>query len=751
MNPSGHDTWTPEQRKEYREKIETAKAKAAEQRKQEYEQAARKASLLWESATPALEDHPYLVRKQIKPHGVKQIRTEGLKETVPGRLTIPIYDQSGKIISLQFIPPGVDDKKKFLPGGKVSGGFYIIGGDDFSNGGFICEGWATGCSIHEATGKPVVVAFSSWNLSAVAGHFKKYPLIICADNDLATAEKIGKNPGLDAAKKAAEKSGLPYIVSPVDSDFNDLHVSQSLDAVLESIESQKPKTIQEYHEIIESKDGEKDAEYLTAELVESIKKSGLPEPLKYQLLKKISKKCNIKVEYLKDSKQNNDDAPGASQIATILELVAGIGHDNVLFSLESNWIWDVKGVWRRLDDRNVKVWIQEKLKESGGDDITQNLVNSMLDLFKTEIFKPNHKFNVNQDSINVLNGELHWTGEAWELKPHCKKSYRTTQLPVSYGTAETSPQFENFLMESFAPDPDKIEKAIIILEMLGYCLLSTANREKFFMLVGPGANGKSVLLSVLVALLGPENVSAVMPMQLDNKFQRAHLLGKLANVVTELSEGTMLPDAAMKSITSGEKMTAEDKFKPPFDFEPFSTLIFATNHLPHTRDFSEALFRRAIIIPFNRVFSEKEQDKNLTSKLKTELPGILNLALEAITGVFKRGYFTEAGSVNEMKKQWRLEADQAAQFLDECCVKEPGSSELSKDLYAAYRVWAIDQGIGKLLNQNNFSKRLKVLGAVDDRGTGGQRKMAGFRVRQEFKPVTQVTQVTRIPSSFCHH
>jgi P4 family phage/plasmid primase-like protien len=242
------------------------------------------------------------------------------------------------------------------------------------------------------------------------------------------------------------------------------------------------------------------------------------------------------------------------------------------------------------------------------------------------------------------------------------------------------------------------------------------------------------LLSVLVALLGHENVSAVTPLQLDNKFQRAHLLGKLANVVTELAEGTMLPDAAMKSITSGEKMTAEDKFKPPFDFEPFSTLVFATNHLPHTRDFSEALFRRAIILPFNRVFSEKEQDKNLTAKLKTELPGILNLALEAIGGVLGRGYFTESKSVNEMKAQWRLEADQAAQFLQECCVPESGHREASQTMYSSYRTWAQDQGINKLLNRNNFTKRLKVLGAADVKGVAGRREIAGFRIQKDFHP-----------------
>jgi hypothetical protein len=91
------------------------------------------------------------------------------------------------------------------------------------------------------------------------------------------------------------------------------------------------------------------------------------------------------------------------------------------------------------------------------------------------------------------------------------------------------------------------------------------------LLIGPGANGKSVLLEVIRLLVGPGQVAAVQPEQMDNRFQRAHLFGKLANIVTEIKEGGEIAGAALKAITSGELTTAEHKFKKPFDFQPFST------------------------------------------------------------------------------------------------------------------------------------------------------------------------------------
>ena len=109
--------------------------------------------------------------------------------------------------------------------------------------------------------------------------------------------------------------------------------------------------------------------------------------------------------------------------------------------------------------------------------------------------------------------------------------------------------------------------------------------------------------------------------------------------------------------------------------------------MPHTRDFSEALFRRAIILTFSRKFEEHEQDKDLREKLRAELPGILNLALVAIAGVFRRGEFTKAASVEERKKEWRLDCDQVAQFVEDRCALSSEFFETSYKLYNAYEDW----------------------------------------------------------------
>lgn len=400
------------------------------------------------------------------------------------------------------------------------------------------------------------------------------------------------------------------------------------------------------------------------------------------------------------------------QLAAARRAAASIGAKNVLYAQSAFWCWNEKH-WRKAEDMEIKQTIQHL--EQGNPSLSSAFVNGVTNLLQNEVFMPEHRFDKDRRAIVLDNGELHWEGDHWALHPHRREGYRTTCLPVPWTPGAVALRFRRFLEEIFRDDPDKEQKQILVCEALGYSLLSSCEYEKFFLLIGPGGNGKSVIMDVLAALVGEKNVCAVQPSQFDNRFQRAHMQNKLVNLVTEISEGAEIADAELKAIVSGELTTAEHKLKPPFDFHPFATCWFGTNHMPHTRDFSQALFRRAVILTFNRTFEEHEQDKLLKRKLKAELPGILNMALDALAGVIIRGEFTRPPSSEAAKNDWRLEADQAAQFVEDCCEWDAHATETSSDLYKAYQAWAMDAGIKRTLSRRGFTQRLVRLGAVQER------------------------------------
>jgi putative DNA primase/helicase len=342
--------------------------------------------------------------------------------------------------------------------------------------------------------------------------------------------------------------------------------------------------------------------------------------------------------------------------------------------------------------------------------------------------------------VNVLNGELILDKEAgeWRLQPHTREHYRTTQIPVEWDPTAKAPRFIQFLQEVFEGDPDADDKAWALLEMMGYTLMAHCRHEKFIILVGSGANGKSVLLHALERLCGRNNVAGVQPYEFANRFQRAHLHSKLANIVSELRQGKLIDDEALKGITSGELTTVERKHKDPFDLHPFSTCWFGTNHLPHTRDFSDALFRRALVVPFNRQFKPELNncDPALKDKLVDELPGILRLVLNAYKRALAQGFTMPESSI-EAGKAWRLEADQVAQFVEDCCIVDSNGLERAFETYTCYGFWANRCGIHNKVGLKQFRDRLTLLGFGAKRLSDG-RYVTGLKLKPEERELLEL-------------
>lgn len=208
---------------------------AERERAQARDAAAERCRGLWDSFEPA-GNHPYLEKKGVAAFGLRQDQ---------GNLIIPLRNVDGDLRGIQAIGP--DGQKSFASGMEKKGNFHLLGGDgkDLSQGEIIlCEGYATGASLHMATGKPVAVAFDSGNLLSVAEALRsRYPnaaMTICADNDHAM-KRDGKpyNVGLEKARATAQAVNAKVIAPTFTSDeaargltdFNDLHQSRGLDAV----------------------------------------------------------------------------------------------------------------------------------------------------------------------------------------------------------------------------------------------------------------------------------------------------------------------------------------------------------------------------------------------------------------------------------------------------------------------------------------------------------------------------------------
>ena len=190
---------TEAERLAHRERVKAMQRQREDDLVQRQQLAAADALKRWTAAKPSTQ-HDYLTRKGIKPNGAK---IEGDK------LLIPMRDTTGKLHSVQTIAP--DGDKRFHPGGRVKGCYFGIGKPKGVL--IVCEGFATGASIHECTGHAVAVAFNAGNLEAVAVVLHaKYPtlkIIIAADDDHQTSGNPGMTKATAAAQAAAGNLAVP--------------------------------------------------------------------------------------------------------------------------------------------------------------------------------------------------------------------------------------------------------------------------------------------------------------------------------------------------------------------------------------------------------------------------------------------------------------------------------------------------------------------------------------------------------------
>jgi putative DNA primase/helicase len=302
---SGYTETDPEKIEQYQKHIKQRTQENAAQVLVLNKKAAIKAAIEYQDAKSADPDHPYLIRKQIKP-------VKGLKQDpTTGDLIVPIYCKDGNIISRQTI--NEDGDKYFLKDGQTKGGYLDLG--ESIETIVICEGFATGASIYEATGYRVRCAFNCGNLKEVAkitrDEYPKSTIIIAADDDHQTEG----NPGQTKAKEAALSIKTTLVVSPYfgetrpvkATDFNDLHCLNGVEAVRMIFEDNlKPLVDSENcteldqkdnHHISEQNVWQKPEEIITELLpVTSLIDDLIPEPFRAWITD-ISKRMQCPLDY----------------------------------------------------------------------------------------------------------------------------------------------------------------------------------------------------------------------------------------------------------------------------------------------------------------------------------------------------------------------------------------------------------------------------------------------------------------------
>ena len=328
------------------------------------------------------------------------------------------------------------------------------------------------------------------------------------------------------------------------------------------------------------------------------------------------------------------------------------------------------------------------------------------------------KFNADPWSLNALNGTVDLRSGI--LRPHDRADLITKLAPVDYDPAASCPRWEKALSEIFAGDGPMVD---YVARAVGYAASGDISVQEFFILHGDGANGKNILIDLILFVLGEYGRQAEPSLLLakqndDHPTGVAALDGARFVAASETDSGRKLNEALIKRLTGDEKISARFMHKDFYEFTRTFKVFLATNHRPKIAGKDRGIWRRVRLIPFGVTFVKADEaacppfklpeNPALKAALLMEASGILAWIVRGFQD-WRQGGMRPPRAVLEATENYRADMDSMASFVGQCCRESPFSQTKTSTLYSRYKIYCEQSGLkdDDVLTETAFARDLE--------------------------------------------
>lgn len=374
--------------------------------------------------------------------------------------------------------------------------------------------------------------------------------------------------------------------------------------------------------------------------------------------------------------------------------------------------------------REKNPWAQEQIKLCGNPRYAASIVSEFL-ATSPHLMARLDEFDAVPNRFPTANGSVDLLTGAFMPPKANERIHKHSS--VAFVPGAKCPRWEQAVDQWMCGDK---ELSRYLQKLVGYAAFGDPREGILTFFVGGGGNGKSLCLGILAKLFGAlsRTASKLTLVSAGKSYEHAGgtrsdlavLRGARLVVCSESEEGDRLRESEVKVLTGGEdKIVARDLYQSAIEFKSTWLTIMATNHMPTVLDRSEAIYRRIRIIPFNAKFNmdpeagQKGADKDLKAVLESELPGILNWAIEGAKLYRKEG-LSSPKIMREQLAQFRDRSDYLGQWYSENCrpIREGERVDISlcslQAMWKSWQAFAKDNACGDMVKTiRTFSATLK--------------------------------------------
>lgn len=318
--------------------------------------------------------------------------------------------------------------------------------------------------------------------------------------------------------------------------------------------------------------------------------------------------------------------------------------------------------------------------------------------------------DTNDNILNCENGILDL--DTFELSPHDRNMYCTKIANVSYNPFARCSNFLSSLDWIFPNEDTRRE----LQKAYGYSLGGSMEQQVFFIVLGAGENGKSTITAPFKVLCG-EYYASLNSKSLEPKKDNtapssdfAKLIGVRCAISSEPKQGQKLDDGLLKTLAVGEELNARFMRQNEFTYNPKYKLWIPSNKLPVITNTEHGFWRRLIIFPCRHKPKKKILDFYKLYIEPSELPGVLNWALEGRKMLKEEG-FTPTDEMIEALESYKIKVNPIQDFVNQCCIQDELTKIQTSELLQAYNIWAFYEGYSEL-KVRTFRDRLVDMGYI---------------------------------------
>ena len=412
------------------------------------------------------------------------------------------------------------------------------------------------------------------------------------------------------------------------------------------------------------------------------------------------------------------------------------------------------GVWRTVHECIVKRYIMDAL----GGKINSGKVSNVYRYLQNSLAVENLVFNT-KPLWCFKNGTL-WIDEPdcmetlvvnedgskekritpKNFKPSKPDDMSSIQLNFNYKYGAVNHTWLKYISEWMAGQEDKIT---LLQQMVGYIFYASNTLQKFFYLIGDGANGKSTFLHTLEALFGKQNCSSLQFHRFSSEFDAIALKNSRLNICYDARTELGGAEDVLKAVTSGDTVMAAHK---GVDAEAFTTnakIFVAANKYFSASDVSKGLLRRILFLCFNQDFSGDSQKTNIEDEIKNDpagLAGVFNWAYDGYKMLKASGKFIETEEQKALVEEFKTQLSPLMVFARECMYPRHAQFATEKVLYEAYSEWSQENGEKKLSRTKFIYEIRQVLRTDGSQITAQRDKESGLWVFKFPAATQQITQ-----------